>query len=76
MRALYIHYPPSISVKSSLAPGPPGAPPSDLAVPSAAVEPEPVASHVDAHLPLLTEAVGRETVDARADQANCNVKLY
>lgn len=75
MCALYVDYPSSVRVEGGLTPGPPGASPSNFAISGATVKPEPVAADVDAHLPLLAEAVGGETVDAGADQANCNGKL-
>lgn len=70
--ALDVDYPPPEGVERSLAPGPAGAPPPDLAVPGAPVESEPVPADVDAHLALLAEAVRREAVDAGADEADCN----
>lgn len=75
MCALYVDYPSSVRVEGGLTPGPSGASPSNFAISGATVKPEPVAADVDAHLPLLAEAVGGETVDAGADQTNCNGKL-
>ena len=74
MCALYVDDSSPVGVECSLAPGSSGTPPADLPVPGAPVEPEPVAADVDAHLPLFTEAVGSEGVDASPDQANCKTK--
>lgn len=75
MSALNVHYPPSEGVEGCLAPGASRASPPDLPVSSTAVEAKPVASDVDAHLPLLAEAVGGEAVDAGADQTDCNKRV-
>lgn len=74
MRSLNVDYPSPEGVEGGLAPGSPGAPPPDLAVPGAAVKPEPVTADVDSHLPLFAEAVGGETVQSSADEADCNKK--
>lgn len=65
--ALYVDDPSSVRVKSCLAPRSPWAPPANLPVPGASIEPEPVATDVDAHLPLLAEAVWSEGINASSN---------
>lgn len=70
MHALNVDDPPAVSVKCGFAPRAPGTAPAYLPVPGAPVESEPVAAHVDAHFPLLAEAVRGETIDAGANEAH------
>lgn len=65
--ALNVDDPSPVSVQGCLAPGSAGASPADLSVPGTSVKPEPVAPHIDAHLALLTEAVGSKGIDTGAD---------
>lgn len=60
--ALYVNDSSSECMECCLAPGSSGAPPAYFAISSATIEPEPVPTDVDAHLALLAEAVGRETI--------------
>lgn len=68
--ALYVHYTPSECMESCLTPRSSRASPPYLPVSSTAIKSESVTTDVDAHLALLTEAVGCETIYAGPDQTN------
>lgn len=69
MRALYVDDSASEGVKRRLAPGSPRAPPPYLPIPCTAVESEPVATDVNTHFSLLTEAVRCEGIHPSSDEA-------
>lgn len=66
----------SVSVERGFTPRASGTPPTDFPVPRTPIESEPVTADVDAHLPLLAEAVGGEAVDTGSDETDCNKKCF
>lgn len=72
MRALYIYYSSSVCMKSRFTPRSAGTPPSYFPISCTSVESKSIPADVNAHFTLLTQAVGREAINAGANQSNCN----